>query len=77
MSRYSPLIRFGLSWIGKKVLPPATWHVMIIDEVVPERPAPRFGVDVVIGDPVITTISNIHYDYTLVTRDTLVALVCL
>ena len=50
---------------------------MIIDVVVPEHPAARFGVDVVIGDPVITTISNIHYDYTLVTRDTMVALVCL
>ena len=53
MGSYSPLIGFGLSRVSHEVPPPAPWHVMVIDEVVPERPAPRFGVDVVIGNPVI------------------------
>ena len=53
MGRNSPLIGFGLSGVSHEVPPPGPWHVMVIEEVVPERPAPWLGVDVVIGDPVI------------------------
>ena len=53
VSCYSPLISFGLSGIGNKVPPPAPRNIMVIEEVVPERPAPWLGVDVVIGYPVI------------------------
>ena len=53
MSRYSPLISFGLSRVSHEVPPPAPWHVMIIEPVVPECPAPWFRVDIVIGYPVI------------------------
>ena len=53
MGSYSPLIGFGLSGVSHEVPPPAPRHIMIIEEVVPERPAPWLGVDVVIGYPVI------------------------
>ena len=53
VSRDSPLIGFGLSRVSHEVPPPGPWHVMVIEEVVPERPAPWLGVDVVIGYPVI------------------------
>ena len=53
MGSYSPLIGFGLSRVSHEVPPPGPWHVMVIEEVVPECPAPWLGVDVVIGDPVI------------------------
>ena len=53
VSCYSPFIGFGLSGVSHEVPPPGPWHVMVIEEVVPECPAPWLGVDVVIGDPVI------------------------
>ena len=53
MGSYSPLIGFGLSRVSHEVPPPAPRHVMVIEPVVPECPAPWLGVDVVIGDPVI------------------------
>ena len=53
MGRNSPLIGFGLSGVSHEVPPPGPWHVMVIEEVVPERPAPWFRIDVVIGYPVI------------------------
>ena len=53
VSRDSPLIGFGLSRVSHEVPPPGPWYVMVIEEVVPERPAPWLGVDVVIGYPVI------------------------
>ena len=53
MSRYGSLIGFGLSRVSHEVPPPAPWHIMVIEPVIPERPAPWFRVDVVIGDPVI------------------------
>ena len=53
VGRYGPLIGFGLSRVSHEVPPPAPRHIMVIEEVIPERPAPWLGVDVVIGDPVI------------------------
>ena len=53
MGSYSPLIGFGLSGVSHEVPPPAPWNIVIIEPVVPERPAPWLGVDVVIGYPVI------------------------
>ena len=53
MGSYSPLIGFGLSRVSHEVPPPAPRNIMVIEPVVPERPAPWLGVDVVIGNPVI------------------------
>ena len=53
MGSYSPFIGFGLSGVSHEVPPPGPRHVMVIEKVVPECPAPWLGVDVVIGDPVI------------------------
>ena len=53
VGRYGSFVGFGLSGVSHEVPPPAPRNIMIIEEVVPERPAPWFRVDVVIGDPVI------------------------
>ena len=53
MGRYGSLVGFGLSGVSHEVPPPSPRHVMVIEPVIPECPAPWLGVDVVIGDPVI------------------------
>ena len=75
MCRYDFLISFGPSRVSHEVSPPAQRYIKVIEEVIPECPTPRLRVNVLIGNPVIITTGNIHYDYPLVTKDTLAALV--
>ena len=53
MGRYGSLVGFGLSRVSHEVPPPGPRHVMVIEPVIPECPAPWLGVDVVISNPVI------------------------